>query len=65
MTQPVLVPGGIYQSTTHGMVEFQRVDSYMGQQTLQFRSITYSNSNAYVLPERLAAFLGLPKEEAA
>lgn len=36
---PKFVPGAIYESTTHGLVEFKGVDSYMGESTLHFCSL--------------------------
>lgn len=48
---PKFVPGAVYESTTHGLVEFKGVDTYMGQRTLHFVSLKYGN--CYWLPDAL------------
>lgn len=48
---PKFIPGAIYESTTHGLVEFKGVDRYMGQATLHFVSLKHGN--CYWLPETL------------
>lgn len=48
---PKFIPGAIYESTTHGLVEFKGVDRYMGQATLHFVSLKHGN--CYWLPESL------------
>jgi hypothetical protein len=49
---PKFIPGAVYESTTHGLVEFKGVDQYMGQSTLHFYSLKYSR-NCYWLPDSL------------
>jgi len=44
--------GKVYQSKTHGMVEYVGLDVYFGQTTYHFRSLTY-NTSCYWLPETL------------
>lgn len=39
----------LYESKTHGTVQFLGWDTYMGQQTMKFRSITYKKTT-YWLP---------------
>lgn len=47
--------GSTYQSATHGLVEYLGVDTYMGQKTLMFKSITYGGGTHYWLPESLGS----------
>jgi hypothetical protein len=49
---PKLVPGAVYESKTHGHVEFKGVDTYMGQSSLKFFSLKYGET-CYWLPEAL------------
>ena len=48
----LFIKGAIYKSKSHGMVEFKGMDTYYGQTTFHFYSITY-NQNCYWLPEAL------------
>jgi hypothetical protein len=48
---PKFIPGAVYESTTHGLIEFKGVDTYMGQRTLHFVSLKYGN--CYWLPDTL------------
>jgi len=56
--QPMFTPGAIYNSPTHGIVEFKGMDNYMGQTTFKFRSHTY-NTDCYWLPGALHQHLDL------
>ena len=49
---PEFIPGAVYDTTTHGLVEFKGIDRYMGQSTLHFYSLKYGES-CYWLPEAL------------
>ena len=53
---PVLVPGAIYQTHGMGLAEYKRVDSFYGQHTFEFFSVTYGQSFT-VSPDRLSAEL--------
>ena len=44
--------GGIYQSKSHGEVQYEGIDLYMSQSTYKFYSLTYSEY-CYWLPESL------------
>jgi len=54
---PVFEKGSLYQSLTHGMVEYLGTDTYYGQNTLKFKSIQY-NTTEYWLPESLSFHFG-------
>ena len=41
MTEPKFQVGSVYQSRTHGLVEFKGVDNYCGDLSLHFHSVTY------------------------
>lgn len=58
MMEPMFTPGAIYNSKTHGVVEFKGMDHYMGQTTFHFRSHTY-NDNCSWLPEALHQHLNI------
>jgi hypothetical protein len=47
-----------YQSTTHGEVQFKGWDTYMGETTAEFSSITYRKT-AWIKPQALPEFLGM------
>ena len=53
-----LAKGKIYESTTHGDVEYLGVDEYYGERTYKFRSITYGGV-VYWKPEKLGDHLDL------
>jgi hypothetical protein len=54
---PKFIPGAIYESTKHGLVEFKGVDVYMGQATLHFYALNYDQS-FYWLPEQVSSQFG-------
>lgn len=56
-----LVVGRIYKSATHGDVEYKGTDTYMGETSLHFRSITY-NTDCYWLPSTLPYHFRQPDE---
>lgn len=49
MADPSFVIGGIYRSTTHGMVEYLGVDVYLGQTSMMFRPLN-DRTVIYLLP---------------
>jgi hypothetical protein len=61
--EPKFIPGGIYESTTHGTVEYKGVDNYMGDVTLHFYSITHK-SDLYCYAKNLSSHFALPQPKA-
>jgi hypothetical protein len=55
---PVFTKGQMFESKTHGQVEFMRMDNYCGQITYEFKSHTYGGTYNW-LPEVLGQHLYL------
>ena len=49
---PLFVRGGVYQSTTHGLVEYKGTDICWGNAALHFFSVG-GGADLYWLPEEL------------
>jgi hypothetical protein len=58
---PRFIPGAVYESKTHGLVEFKGIDRYMGQASLRFYSVDHDQT-CYWLPTALDFHFGTTQE---
>jgi hypothetical protein len=58
---PRFIPGAVYESKTHGLVEFKGIDRYMGQASLRFYSVDHDQT-CYWLPTALGFHFGTAQE---
>ena len=58
---PKFIPGAVYESKTHGLVEFKGIDRYMGQASLRFYSVDHDQT-CYWLPSALDNHFGAAQE---
>lgn len=58
---PRFIPGAVYESKTHGLVEFKGIDRYMGQASLRFFSVDHDQT-CYWLPSALDLHFGAAQE---